>query len=137
MLTADGNLLWVDEYYTIVQSAGRLSPQRYVYPDLEVLRSDMETLWRHGQRFSGEAITVLSPGPKSGETKAAAIAWEIAAQILADDRKRPPRAHGRLTALARAVQASLKAKGRNRELDTITKDIRPGLREWEASNPEK
>jgi hypothetical protein len=81
---------------------------------------------------------VLSPGPKSGETKAAAIAREIArADIGRRPQKRPPRAHGRLTALARAVQALLKAKGCNRELDTITKDIRPGLREWEASNPEK
>jgi hypothetical protein len=89
----------------------------------------MEALWRCGQSLSGEAVTLLPPGPKGGETKAAAIAWEIALQILEHDGRRPPRAHGRLTALARVVQASLKARGHNRELDTITKDIRPGLRE--------
>ena len=78
---------------------------------------------------------MLSPGPKGGETKAAGIAWQIAAQILADEDRRPPRGHGRLTAVARAVQAPLQARGHNRELDTITKYIRSGLREWEARNP--
>jgi hypothetical protein len=82
-------------------------------------------------------VTVLSPGPKGGETKAAAIAWQIAAQILADEGRRPPRAHGRLTAVARAVQGPLKARGHNRELDTIAKYIRLGLRDWEARNPKK
>jgi len=134
-LSADGILRWDDEYYTTMQADGRTSPRRYVYPDLEVFRSDMEALWRRGQWL--DAVTVLSPGPKSGETKAAAIAWEIAAQILADDSRRPQRAHGWRTALARAVQPLLKARGYNRELNTITKDIRPSLREWEAKNPDK
>jgi len=135
VLSADGILLWDDEYYTIMQANGRTSPRRYTYPDLEVFRTDMEALWHRGQRL--DAVTVLSPGPKTAEPKAAAIAWEIAAQILADDGRRPPRGHGRLTAIARAVQAPLKARGHNRELDTITKDIRPSLREWEARNPDK
>lgn len=87
--------------------------------------------------ISPTALTNLSPGPKGGETTAAAIAWEIAEQILADDTKRPRRGHGRLTALARAVQPQLKARGRSRELNTITKDIRRDFREWEAKNPDK
>lgn len=135
-LTSDGTLSWADEYYTTVQADGRTSPRLYVYRDLEVLRSNMEALWRCGDRVSDEAVTVLSPGPKGGETKAAGIAWQIAAaQILADEGRRPPRGHGRLTAVARAVQAPLQARGHNRELDTITKYIRSGLREWEARNP--
>jgi len=84
-----------------------------------------------------ETVPVPSPGPKGGETKAAAVAWEIAEQILADDRRRPQRRHGRLTALARAVQPLLKARGHNREIDTITKDLRRSFREWEEKNPGK
>ena len=84
-----------------------------------------------------ETVPVLSPGPKGGETKAAAVAWAIAEQILADDRRGPQRRHGRLTALARAVQPLLKAGGHNREIDTITKDLRRSFREWEEKNPGK
>jgi hypothetical protein len=89
------------------------------------------------QATMAETIPVLSPGPKGGEPKAAAIAWEIAEQILADDRRRPRPGRGRLTALARAVQPLLKARRHNREIDTITKDIRRSFREWEAKSPGK
>ena len=135
MVTPDGTLQWVDD--TTVLADGRTSPRRYVYPDLEVLRSDVEALWRRGERVSDGAVMALSSGPKGGETKAALIAWEIVKPILADEAKRPPRGRGRLTALARAVQSALKARGHNRELDTITKYIRPSLRDWEAKNPNK
>jgi hypothetical protein len=137
MVMPDGTLLWVDEYYTTVLADGRAMPRRYVYSDLEVLRSDVEALWRRGEPVSDGAVMALSSGPKGGETKAAPIAWEIVKPILADEAKRPPRGRGRLTALARAVQAALEARGHNRELNTVTKYIRPSLRDWEAKNPDK
>src|SRR5439155_5740853 len=87
-----------------------LPPWLWTSTEMKLRRT--ATLWRRGQRL--DAVTVLSPGPKSGETKAAAIAWKIAARILADDSGRPPRAHGWRTALARAVQPLLKARGYNR-----------------------
>ena len=76
----------------------------------------------------------MSPGPKGGERKAAAVAWEIAKQILEDESRTPPDRHGQLVALARAVQPLLKARGHTREVDTIRKYIRSDLREWHPKN---
>jgi hypothetical protein len=101
--------------------------------DLEVLRSGFEAPWLPRQ----QQARLLSPGPKGGEKKAAFVAWEIAKQILSDEGRKPPRGHGRLTALARAVQEPLRKRGYSRELNTITKDIRAGFREWETKNPGK
>jgi hypothetical protein len=102
---------------------------------LELSRADVVSVLSLGT--SSDAVIVLSPGPKSGEREAASVAWEIAEQILANDGRRPRRRHGRQRALARAIQPLLRARGYSREVDTITKDIRPGLREWEAKNPDK
>ena len=102
---------------------------------LELSRADVVSVLSIGT--SSGAVTVLSPGPKSGEREAAKVAWEIAEQILADHGRRPQRSHGRQRALARAIQPLLRARGYSREVDTIAKDIRPGLREWEAKNPDK
>jgi hypothetical protein len=76
------------------------------------------------------------PGPKGGEHKPAKLAWEIAEQILSGNAK-PPRGHGRLTALARRVQPELAKKGHKREIDSIAKLIRAALKLWQAKNPEK
>jgi hypothetical protein len=137
VMTPGGVLLWGDDYYTIGHADGSTSPRQYVYSDLEVLRQDIENLWPRHQRPKSAPIALLSPGPKSGETSAAAVAWEIAIEILEHDDRMPRRAHGRLMALARAVQPLLKERGYSRELDTIAKDLRPSLREWEAKNPDK
>jgi hypothetical protein len=99
--------------------------------------ADPQCVDRTGDAISSTALPVVLLGRKSGETKAAAITWTIAEQILADETKRPRPGHGRLTALARATQAVLRAKGYSRELDTITKDIRSGLQEWQAKNRDK
>jgi hypothetical protein len=101
--------------------------------DLEVLRSGFEAPWLPWQHQA----RLLSPGPKGGEKKAALVAWEIAKQVLSDEGRKPPRGHGRLTALARAVQEPLRKTGYSRELNTITKDIRADFREWETKNPGK
>lgn len=102
---------------------------------LQLSRADVVSVSSLGT--SSDAVIVLSPGPKSGEREAAKVAWEIAEQILADDGRRPRRGHGRQRALARAIQPLLRARGYGRKVDTIAKDTRPGLREWEAKNPDK
>jgi hypothetical protein len=105
--------------------------------DLEIRRSEVEALWPRPLEPSDGAPTLLSPGPKGGERKAASVAWEIAEQILGDEGRRPRRAHGGLTALARAIQPLLKERGHSREVDTITKDIRVSFRAWQRENPDK
>jgi hypothetical protein len=75
------------------------------------------------------------PGPKGGEKKPAGLAWEIAEQILGGQDK-PPRGHGRLTALARQVKPLLENSGHKREAETITKYIRAAFRDWENKNPD-
>jgi hypothetical protein len=79
----------------------------------------------------------FTTGRKGGEKSPKAVAWKIAEGILLDEEKRPPRGHGRLTALARAVQPLLKQEGYPREIDTIAKDIRPSFHDWERRNPGK
>jgi hypothetical protein len=105
--------------------------------ELEVKRSDVEALWPGNQAPRRDAVTLLSPGPKGGEKKAASVAWEIAEKILEDEGGRPPRGHGRLTALARAVQPLLMERGHTREVDTITKYIRAEVCKWQMDNPTK
>jgi hypothetical protein len=125
--------VWPDPLF-LAEQAMKLWPPR---DGVEVLRSDIEALSPCLQQPSRKTATVLSPGPKGGETKPAAIAWEIAEQILADDGRRPPRGHGRPTALAIAVQPLLRTRGHNRRMNTITKYIRSSFKEWEAKNPKK
>lgn len=105
--------------------------------DLEIRRSDVEALWPRPLEPSYGAPALLLPGPKGGERKAASVAWEIAEQILSDEGRWPRRAHGALTALARAIQPSLKERGHSREVDTITKDIRASFRAWQRENPDR
>src|SRR5437868_8854891 len=99
------------------------SPQRYRRQPCAV-RSDrcLTAVDRHpGHRIPLHPLkqpgaypitTGIPPAGASADrtTKATAIAWEIAAQILADDSRRPPRAHGWRTSLARAVQPLLKGR---------------------------
>jgi hypothetical protein len=78
-----------------------------------------------------------APGPKGGGRGAKSVAWEVAEEILADTSRRPMRGHGRLTALARAVQPLLEKRGHSREIDTIVKSIRASFRNWEIENPDE
>ena len=84
----------------------------------------------------GSASAAIAPGPKGGEKKVNQRAWEIALQILNSD-SRPASGHGRLTSLARLVNAVLAKEGHQRHDDSIRKAIGPSLRDWEARNPDK
>jgi hypothetical protein len=84
----------------------------------------------------GSASAAIAPGPKGGEKKVNQRAWEIALQILHGDSRPAPR-YGRLTSLARLVNAVLAKEGHQRHDDSIRKAIGPSLRDWEARNPDK
>jgi hypothetical protein len=71
------------------------------------------------------------PGRTPGEPTAKDLACGIAPAILADDDRRPPRGYGRLIAVARLVKTEL-----HRYADeSITKMIRPTVRDWEKAHP--
>jgi hypothetical protein len=74
---------------------------------------------------------------EGSETSVADIAWQAALNVLADDHQRPPRGYGRVIKLARLVKAELAKQGHEREDYSIRKASGPGLREWEAQNPDK
>jgi hypothetical protein len=59
---------------------------------------------------------------EGSETSVADIAW---------------RGYGRVIKLARLVKAELAKQGHEREDYSIRKASGPGLREWEAQNPDK
>jgi hypothetical protein len=82
-------------------------------------------------------VGASKPGPKGGETSVADFAWQAALKVLADDNQRPPPGCGRLIKPARLVNAELAKQGHTREDYSIRKAIGPGLREWEAQNPDK
>jgi hypothetical protein len=92
-------------------------------------------------QYLGVIVDRIDPGigtatlPAEPASSAPETAWDAAAKILTDERRRPPRGRGRLTALARIVQPELASKGYDRQLDTIAGYLRPGLADWQRKNP--
>jgi hypothetical protein len=75
-------------------------------------------------------------GPKEGEQSIKNVAWEIAVQILDDDRRLQP-GYGRQIKIARLVNTELRARGYEYEVDSIRKIIGRSVRDWEAAHPRK
>ena len=77
------------------------------------------------------------PGPKAGEKTSKGHACQIALEILANDDHRPPRGYGRRIAVARLVNAELRAQGIDYKDDSIRSMIGQTVREWEDAHPHK
>ena len=78
-----------------------------------------------------------APGRRPGQNSPKDLACEIVLSILNDEAQRPPKRHGRLTALARMVQAVLGNEGKSYAVNSIEKFIRGTVQDWEKRNPDQ
>jgi hypothetical protein len=78
----------------------------------------------------GLASLTSSPGPKAGERTPKDQHCNKALEIMG--LRNIPRGHGYLTKIAKQVKTELKSAY---ELNSIVKDIRSTVREWEKNNP--
>lgn len=116
-----------------VDDSGPVQRMRVVLapePVWEVARHELDELVEALDSVSGPPPP---RGRKPGQPPAQGEMCKAALNILKDNALRPPRGHGRVTALARQILPGHPGY----ELDTVADYIRAVVREWEDQNPSK
>jgi hypothetical protein len=138
--------VWIDNREAFRGGVAPPVPNRL--SELTANRAQLDELWPEPAVLSSSATAATTTRPPDGAPEAsrsgpkgkqriAELAWQAALAILGDNARRPPSGYGRLSTLARQVNAELAKQGHHYQADSIRKVIGPSLRDWERRHPDE